>query len=122
MRVIKKTTVKDAMLKYPQWQLGMEIWIAAFDKRDLQLNSFSEIKEKWKSMSGWNTDRISGKRLKNEHYSVVFDLYIFDIHGTSCRLLAKIQGNNIFVRDILSHAEYTEWCKRNVHQGKLKRV
>lgn len=107
------------MLKYPQWQLGMELWIAAFDKKDLQLNSFSEIKDTWKSMSGWNTDRIPGRKLKNDDHDVVFDLYVFDIHGTACRLLAKIGGNIIYIIDVLSHAEYTKWCNKNVHQGKL---
>ncbi|PWQ97985.1 hypothetical protein DKW60_09060 [Leucothrix pacifica] len=111
------------MIEYPQWKIGMDLWISTFNNRELDVRSYKDIKDAWQQASGWNTDRISGKRLKNEDgdYGTVYDLYIFDIHGNDCRLLAKINGNIIFIRGIFSHAEYDKWCKQNIHQGKLKR-
>lgn len=109
------------MLKYPQWRVGLGLWIDTFDKPSLDLTSYDDIRSAWREASGWNTDRVAGRRLKNEDssYDIVFDLYIFDIHGNECRLLTKIKNNTIYVRDILSHADYDKWCKNNVHQGKL---
>ncbi len=97
--------------------------MGTFDKKELQLASYASIRKVWKQASGWNTDRIAGKRLKNEDgsYGTIYDLYIFDIHKNGCRLLAKINNNTIFVRGIYSHSEYDKWCKYNLHQGKLKR-
>ena len=111
------------MIQYPQWKVGLDLWICSFDKKELQLSSYSDIKDTWKQTSGWNTDRIAGIRLKNEDgsYGTVFDLYVFDIHKNDCRLLAKIHSNTIFIRGVYSHSEYDKWCKQNVHQGKLKK-
>lgn len=111
------------MLEYPQWRLGLELWIGTFNNKELQLSSYSDIKDAWKQASGWNTDRIAGKRLKNEAggYGVVFDLFIFDIHRNNCRLLTKISRNTIYIRGVYSHSEYDKWCKQNIHQGKLKK-
>ncbi|EHH1182868.1 hypothetical protein J7G23_004281 [Vibrio vulnificus] len=123
MRVITITRVKEAMVEYPQWKIGMELWVNTFNKKELQLSSYDDIKGAWKQASGWNTDRIAGKRLKNEDgsYGTIFDLFVFDIHGNNCRLLAKISNNTMFIRGIYSHSEYDKWCKQNVHQGKLKK-
>ena len=120
MRVITKKRIKDAMLEYPQWRVGLELWIDTFDKRDVVLASFDEIRTTWREASGWNTDRVAGKRLKreNDSYEDVFDLYVFDVHKNGCRLLTKVRNNIIYVRKALSHAEYDKWCKQNIHQGK----
>ncbi len=111
------------MIQHPQWAFGLELWLNTFDKKDLQLNCYADIKTTWRQASGWNTDRISGKRLKNEEdgYGVIFDMYIFDIHKNDCRLIAKISNNTIYIRGVHSHADYDKWCKHSVHQGKLKR-
>lgn len=92
-------------------------------KKALQLSSYDDIKDAWKRTSGWNTDPIAGHRLKNEDgtYGTIFDLFVFDIHGNNCRLLAKIHNNTVFIKSIYSHAEYDKWCKQNIHQGKLKK-
>ena len=123
LRIITKKRVKNAMLQYPQWQVGLDLWCHVFSQSSLNAHSYNQIKDIWRRASGWNTDRIAGKRLKNENggYGTIFDLYIFDVHGSSCRILAKLGHNTLFVRDILSHSEYDKWCKHNVHQGKLKR-
>lgn len=123
MRVITVTKVKHAMIEYPQWKIGLDLWVGIFNRKELEVSSYQEIKDTWQQASGWNTDRVSGKRLKNEDdsYGEVYDLYIFDIHSNDCRLLAKINNNILFIRGIYSHAEYDKWCKHNVHQGKLKR-
>ena len=111
------------MLQYPQWRGGMALWLGTFGRGELQLDTYEAIRKEWKAASGWNTDRIAGRRLRNEagSYGTVFDLYIFDLHGTECRLLAKISNSTVFVRGVFSHAEYDKWCKQNVHQGKLKK-
>jgi len=123
LRIITKKRIKDAMLAYPQWQIGLDLWCQVFDQKQLNANSYQEIKKAWLDASGWNTNRIAGKRLKNEHgdYGSVFDLYVFDVHGTDCRILAKLGHDILFIRGVFSHAKYDKWCKKNVHQGKLKR-
>lgn len=112
------------MLKHPQWRVGLGLWIDTFNKKDLALKSYDDIKNTWLGASGWNTDRVPGRRLKNEDdsYEAVFDLYIFDIHNNGCRLLSKIKDNVIYVRDILSHSEYDKWCKNNIRQGKQENL
>ena len=119
MRVITKKRIKDAMLRHPQWRVGLALWLDTFDQRKLDLQSYSDIRNTWLEASGWNTDRVPGRKLKHEDdsYNLVFDLYIFDVHKNACRLLVKVKDNTIYVRDILSHAEYDKWCKHNVHQG-----
>lgn len=119
MRVITKKRIKDAMLKHPQWRVGLALWLDTFDQRKLDLQTYNDIRTTWLDASGWNTDRVPGRRLKHEDdsYDIVFDLYIFDVHKNECRLLTKIKDNTIYVRDILTHAEYDKWCKHNVRQG-----
>lgn len=111
------------MIQYPQWKIGMDLWICNFNKKELKISSYSELKDSWKKASGWNTDRIAGRRLKNEDgsYGKVFDLYVFDIHKNDCRLLAKINNNTIYIRGVYSHAEYDKRWKKNIHQGKLSK-
>jgi mRNA interferase HigB len=123
MRIITKTRIKNAMFEYPQWKAGLELWCQVFEQKSLKAGSYNLLKKTWKEASGWNTDRIPGRRLKNEQgdYGTVFDLYVFDVHGTDCRILAKLGSGTLFVRGVFSHAEYDKWCKQNIHQGKLKR-
>lgn len=123
MRVITTTRIKQAMLQYPQWRVGLDLWIATFSQKGLSVVSYQEVRDKWKQASGWNTDRVAGARLKNEDdsYGSIYDLYIFDIHGTDCRILSKISKGTIYIRAVFSHAEYDKWCNNNIHQGKMKK-
>lgn len=111
------------MIQYPQWAVGLDLWISTFDKKDLKLSAYSEIKSAWAQSSGWNTDRIAGSRLKSDKhkFELIFDMYVFDIHKDDCRVTAKIYNNTIYVQGVYSHAEYDKWWKKAVHIGKQKR-
>ena len=45
-----------------------------------------------------------------------YDLYIFDVHKNDCRILARIDStrSKIFIREILSHADYDKWIKSHI--------
>lgn len=116
MRVITKQTIVDGMTQYPQWRVGIKLWFDTFDDKGLRFQSYQQIKARWKSVSGWNTDRIPARDLKPGAKKGPLDLYVFDVHKNDCRILAWIspmQGA-AYVNGVYSHAEYDKWCKANV--------
>lgn len=117
VRVITKARLKQAQQKYPQWSVGLYLWYQTFSTAGLKFESFQQIKDLWKSKSGWNVDRVPARNIKEVAFEGDdFDLYIFDIHGTNCRILTRIntQQNRIFLRKILPHAAYDKWCKEHI--------
>ncbi|GAA4650666.1 hypothetical protein GCM10023116_29490 [Kistimonas scapharcae] len=114
MRIITETRIKQAIEDNPQWARGLELWRSVFRQKGISFESFEQIRQVWKEASGWNTDRVPARRLKNE--STTGDLYIFDIHGNDCRVVCLLRkvGNIFYVREVMSHADYDEWCKRNI--------
>ena len=118
MRVIHKTAVKKAMQEYPQWESGIFLWFKVFNSSALQFESFAQIREAWKKASGWDTDRVPGATVREEFGkdgTSKADLYVFDIHGTDCRIVCRfISPDKLYIRLIGSHAEYDKWCKSRV--------
>lgn len=118
MRVISIKKIKDAMCTYPQWKVGLQLWYDTFKKPSVNFDSYHKIKELWLSQSGWNVDRVPARKVKECNFQGEnYDTYIFDIHGTDCRIISRIdtQRNKIFIREILSHADYNKWCKSHIN-------
>lgn len=116
MRIITTTQIKAAMLKYPQWRVGLQLWLDTFNRAGLAFESYQRIKELWKNQSGWNTDRVPSRKITdNKFQGDNYDAYIFDIHKNDCRIVTRIDANRnkIFIRGVFSHAEYDEWCKHH---------
>lgn len=117
MRVITKVRIKLAMQQYPQWRVGLQLWLDTFSSGLVRFESYQQVKALWKNNSGWNVDRVPARKIKENHFQGEnYDLYIFDIHGANCRLLARLDNarDKLFIRDVLSHAEYDKWLKANL--------
>lgn len=117
MRIITTVRIKQAMNRYPKWHVGLQLWKDTFGSNLVRFESFQQIKDLWKSRSGWNTDRVPARRIRdNQFQGDNYYLYIFDIHGTQCRILARLDSvrDKLFIRDILSHADYDKWVKANI--------
>lgn len=118
MRIITQTRIKTAMTTYPQWKIGLQLWLETFKSKDVCAESYQQIKDVWKKASGWNVDRIPARKVDEGRFQGEgFDCYIFDIHSTACRIIItriQMSTNKIFVRDVLTHADYDKWCKARV--------
>lgn len=117
MRVITITHIKKAMLEYPQWRVGLQIWLSTFNRPSLKFDSFRQIQELWRNQSGWNIDRVPSRKVTDCAFQGDnYDVYIFDVHGTNCRIVCRIDSvrHKIFIRGVFSHAEYDKWVKQNI--------
>lgn len=116
MRVIAKAAVADAIEKHAQWKEPLSLWLATFDRASLRFTSFTDLRKTWLTASGWNVDRVSSSKLKGASVKGPLDMYIFDIKQNECRVLAWISTHvgTIYIKDILSHADYDKWCKSDV--------
>ncbi len=63
MRIITRTRIKKGIEKYPQWSLGLSLWIEVFKDKSLDFESFQQMREVWKNASGWNTDRVPARKI-----------------------------------------------------------
>lgn len=117
MRVISIKKIKEAMSTYPQWRVGLQLWYDTFNKQSLKFESYQQIKDLWLNQSCWNVDRVPARKVNESSFKGDnYDTYIFDIHGTDCRVVSRVDSirNKIFIRGIFSHAEYEKWCKSNI--------
>jgi len=122
MHIISKTTVKQAMVKHPQWKPGLSLWLKVIGSGALQFQSYAQLKQVWKAASGWNVDRIPGPTIreglggKQESRAVYSDVYVFDIHGSECRIVCRfVAPNKLYIRLIGPHSVYDKWW--NDHTG-----
>ena len=116
MRIITQTRIKQAIETHPQWQFGLQLWLETFKQKEINFESYQQIKQIWKDASGWNVDRIPARKVTDAAFKGDFDIYIFDIHKNQCRMITRIQTatNKIFIRAVYSHAEYDKWWKTKV--------
>ena len=116
MRVITKAAVTKAIESHAQWKAPLSLWLNTFDRASLRFESFEQLRQTWLTASGWNVDRVAHSKLKPASQKGPLDIYIFDIKKTECRVVAWINGaaGIIYIKAILSHAEYDKWCKRDV--------
>jgi mRNA interferase HigB len=87
--------LKEAWVAHPEWEASLASWYRIVDKADW--NNFADVKQTWSNVD------------------IVDDLAVFDISHNRCRLIAFIgyMKHLVFVRAVLSHAEYDEekWKK-----------
>lgn len=116
MRIITPKHITEAMLIYPQWKVGLKLWLDVFNKKNLSFESSIHIKNIWKNNSGWNVDRIPANKLKIESKKGPLDIYIFDVHKNQCRIITwgSPKIHCFYVKGVYSHAEYDKWCKKQV--------
>jgi len=113
VRIITRTRIKQAIKEHPQWQFGLQLWLEIFKQKEINFESYQQIKQVWEEASGWNVDRIPARKVTDAAFKGHFDIYIFDIHKNQCRIVTRIQAatNKIFIREVYSHAEYDKWWK-----------
>ena len=104
------------MIENPQWAEGLKLWLHTLRQKEVSFESYQQIKAVWINASGWNVDRVPRRNIKGDTFGGDFDLYIFDVHGTHCRIVTRINQNNhnIFIRFVGSHSDYDKWCKANI--------
>jgi len=96
MRVINKKKVSDFIEDHLESKASLETWYRIVSKSDF--GNFPDLRLTFPS-----ADQVS-------------DLTVFNISGNKFRLIAAIHYNRqiLYVREILSHAEYSKnkWRKR----------
>ena len=117
MRIITQTKIKQAIKVHSQWHFGLQLWLEIFKQKEINFESYQQIKQVWKNVSGWNVDRIPARKVTDVAFKGYFDIYIFDIHKNECRIITRIQAttNKIFIRYVYSHAEYDKWWKTKLN-------
>jgi mRNA interferase HigB len=116
VRIITQTRIYQAIKLYPQWAMGLQLWLEVYKQKSIDFDSYHQIRQVWINASGWNVDRIASKKVIDNAFKGNFDTYIFDIHKNDCRIVTKIEANSnkVFVRHIFTHANYDKWCKQNI--------
>lgn len=117
MRVISPKKIKDAMLLYSQWKVGLKLWLDVFNRSELRFESYAQLKLLWKKTSGWNMDRIPARHLRENSRKGALDIYIFDIKKNQCRIITWLNPHDgtLYIKDVLSHTEYDKWWKSQIH-------
>ncbi|MFP3446985.1 type II toxin-antitoxin system HigB family toxin [Pseudomonas sp. SIMBA_067] len=116
MRVITKAAVTKAIEAYGQWKAPLSLWLTTFDRATLRFESFEQLRQTWATVSGWNVDRIPHSKLRPASRKGPLDIYVFDIKKNECRLIAWLNARTgtLYIKAILSHAEYDKWCRSDI--------
>jgi len=95
MRVVSRKAIRDASASHGEWSASLNSWYKVASNADWK--NFTEVRNSWK-----NSDSVGR-------------FVVFDISHNRCRLIAtiKYKWKMVYVRRILSHAEYDEkvWQK-----------
>lgn len=96
MVIITKGTIHNFIRKYPRAANALNEWFAKSEKANWK--NFNEVKTTFNTVDAIGEDR-----------------YIFDIAGNNFSLIAMIHFNirTLYIRAILTHAEYTTLSKAN---------
>ena len=88
MRVISRKKIREAVNDHLEWAASLLAWYKVAKSADW--GRFADVQQSWK-----NSDKVGA-------------CVVFDISHNKCRLIAWInyQGKKVFIRHILSHAEY----------------
>ena len=113
MRVISKKKISDAMKTHPEVKEALFLWLKTFNVNSLRFESFAQVTECWRKVSAKNVDRIPCRHLAKTSQKGPLDIYVFDMNHYY-RLICWVNSRNgyIYVKDILSHAEYDKWCRK----------
>ena len=90
MRIVSRKAIREATAKHSEWGASLDGWFKI--ARGANWESFAEVRNSWR-----NSD-------------VVGRFVVFDISHNRCRLIATInyKWKMVYIRQILSHAEYDE--------------
>ena len=95
MRIVSRKAIREASAKHGEWSASLNAWYKVAKNADWR--NFAEVRNSWR-----NSD-------------VVGRFVVFDIGHNRCRLIAviKYQWKMVYIRRILSHAEYDQkdWRK-----------
>ena len=95
MRIINRKVIREAIARHSEWAASLNAWYKVTKAADW--TNFADVRNSWK-----NSD-IAGR------------FVVFDICHNRCRLIASIKykWRMVYIRRILSHAEYDEkgWQK-----------
>jgi mRNA interferase HigB len=101
MRLVTVKILKQFCLRHPEAAKAIRQWAQRADSGEL--NNFSELRALFGSAD------------------YVPPFTVFNIAGNKYRLIATVHysSKSIFIRWMLTHAEYDRWTKR-YHQGRVK--
>ena len=95
MRIVSRKAIREATAKHSEWAASLNAWYKITKGADWK--NFGDVRTSWK-----NSD-VAGR------------FVVFDIGHNRCRLIAtiKYRWRMVYIRRILSHAEYDEqdWQK-----------
>jgi mRNA interferase HigB len=95
MRILSRKALKGATAKHSEWGASLNAWYKITKSADWK--NFADVRNSWK-----NSDMVGC-------------FVVFDISHNRCRLIAtiKYKWSMVYIRCILSHAEYDEqeWRK-----------
>lgn len=95
MRIVSRKALREATAKHSEWGASLNAWYKIARRADWK--NFAEVRNSWR-----NCD-------------VVGRFVVFDISHNRCRLttVIKYQWRMVYIRRVLSHAEYDEkdWLK-----------
>jgi mRNA interferase HigB len=99
MRVLKPARIKEAIAAHPEWEASLVSWLAIAKAANWRHSA--DLKNSWKNFS------IVGRCVR------------FEISHNKCRLIAWInyRTQKVFIRHILSHAEYDTGVWKNDCNG-----
>ena len=91
MRVISNKVLVGFGMRYPQASEPLQAWRKIIERTDFQ--GFSDLRRAFNAV-----DKVG-------------DYHVFDIAGNKYRLIAAVHFNTqmLFVRHVLTHAEYDKW-------------
>jgi mRNA interferase HigB len=90
MRIVSRKAIKEAAARHSEWATSLNAWYKI--ARHADWKEFAEVRSSWR-----NSD-------------IVGQFVVFDVANNRCRLIAAInyKWRMVFVRRILSHAEYDQ--------------
>jgi mRNA interferase HigB len=90
MRIVSRKAIRDAVVRHSEWSASLNAWYKIAKSADWK--NFAEVRNSWR-----NSD-------------VVGRFVVFDIGHNRCRLIAaiKYRWKMVYIRRILSHAEYDQ--------------
>jgi mRNA interferase HigB len=95
MGIVSRKALREATAKHSEWGASLNAWFKIAKNADWK--NFTEVRNSWRN------------------YAIVGRFVVFDISHNRCRLIVviKYQWRMVYIRRILSHAEYDEkdWLK-----------
>jgi len=90
VRIVSRKAIREAANRHAEWGASLNAWYKIAKNADWK--SFADVRNSWR-----NSD-------------IVGRFVVFDISHNRCRLIAtiKYKWRMVYIRRILSHAEYDE--------------